>query len=868
LRVRTAIDRDSRRAKDEQLFAYEMVVPDGLCWAGKADLSRIDPKDRVAVLRDLAGLLAEPVQGLGKGKASFRMRLLQQPVASTHTSNAQPRDGCWILTLQTPAILCDPRDVDKGGHSSEALRDSYRSAFKDLSENSLRLERFFARQSLAGGYYLRMRFQEGRAYVPYLLTDPGSVFVLCPGAFELDGRPAIPASSVRGMISSLAEAASNSALRILENRAYSYRMAMPGLSAIGMVVTRNGQAGDTEYRLRPLSLPTLEDRARNGLFSGDSWCEKIFPRPNFKVYGGQPHEIRNSGFPYRTFLKGHPRYYGLKLAPAKPEWSNGAVRVSPGAYWIKRGRFLLARQSEGRPAQPVPWEEIPDNEKPAYTRGIMRVLGCWGRPDIPSTKKHEIFIPYTTDMAEWETFPIIEEAVVRFHELADERTQASKDGPLLPYEPRDTPRTLDPEQPKDFRLKDGDLVYFRANREGTEVIAVALSSIWRCRVEAHEGDGAGAARAFDFFRDIDPELVPFCESRERITPAEQLFGFVEERFEGESGRVGSSLALAGRLRFSHALLEGVEEQDFSDWNCRDSTRSPYLGETTLKILGAPKPPSPSLYFKWKSARGGPVAKAALNLLAHRPQGRKFYLHQRQENEPWRSRLTNRQEQGKNARLKQKVEIRPIRKGASFTFHLDFENLTRRELALLSYALRPTDGFRHKIGMGKPIGLGTVRIAPLGLYLIDRSRRYTLDGFMSGRFQSCWENPATDENKRPGKDEAAAEPSAPSLTGLASEYRSTMNGQIRDALEMLGDPGLIKSKTPVHYPTVKENGAFNLELDLFEWFVANDELEGRGECLVPLKEGTRELPALRYLERKKGKGQGKDGKGPRNPPRYR
>ena len=40
--------------------------------------------------------------------------------------------------------------------------------------------------------------------------------------------------------------------------------------------------------------------------------------------------------------------------------------------------------------------------------------------------------------------------------------------------------------------------------------------------------------------------------------------------------------------------------------------------------------------------------------------------------------------------------------------VDFDNLSPRELGLLLYALKPAEGFRHKLGMGKPIGLGGVR----------------------------------------------------------------------------------------------------------------------------------------------------------------
>src|SRR5581483_2181687 len=66
--------------------------------------------------------------------------------------------------------------------------------------------------------------------------------------FILNSLPAIPASSLRGLISSMAEAASNSALRVFDNaHGYSFRRAASeGLSALGMIIIRPGSNG-TEY---------------------------------------------------------------------------------------------------------------------------------------------------------------------------------------------------------------------------------------------------------------------------------------------------------------------------------------------------------------------------------------------------------------------------------------------------------------------------------------------------------------------------------------------------------------------------------------------------------------------------------------------
>lgn len=46
--------------------------------------------------------------------------------------------------------------------------------------------------------------------------------------YEFDGKPAIPASTLRGLISSIVESSSNSSLRVLEDEFYSYRKKADG----------------------------------------------------------------------------------------------------------------------------------------------------------------------------------------------------------------------------------------------------------------------------------------------------------------------------------------------------------------------------------------------------------------------------------------------------------------------------------------------------------------------------------------------------------------------------------------------------------------------------------------------------------------
>lgn len=73
---------------------------------------------------------------------------------------------------------------------------------------------------------------------------------------------------------------------------------------------------------------------------------------------------------------------------------------------------------------------------------------------------------------------------------------------------------------------------------------------------------------------------------------------------------------------------------------------------------------------------------------------------------------------------QHASLRPVAAGVAFTFDLHFENLTAFELGALLWVLKVGGQGQHrlKLGMGKPLGLGTVRLEST-LTLSNRCRRY-------------------------------------------------------------------------------------------------------------------------------------------------
>ncbi|PJA76277.1 hypothetical protein CO151_03355, partial [bacterium CG_4_9_14_3_um_filter_65_15] len=331
--------------------------------------------------------------------------------------------------------------------------------------------------------------------------------------------------------------------------------------------------------------------------------------------------------------------------------SQGEIKCSRRTA-SQRPQWIIGQQGNGDPTPQNEYETESSAEQNLYTRGILRVLGIAGREtEIPTTKKHEIFIPYPDEIKD---IPLIDAtaALEQFHRLADERTEADE---ALPFElqgkDRETIRKGKKEY-KGLRLKDGDLVFFRP-KEGKDgeilVSELAVSSIWR----------QGKGTCHEFFADIDPELLPMNQARQTISLAEQLFGFVEKGTDKDMEE--NLLALQGRLLFSDAQPHGPAE---------------YLPQVPLKILDSPKPPSPSFYFDQQTGTGGKAAfipKKEFFRGNHIPKGRKTYLHPQsdplgnpQSTPPWKTRqVVNLGDNDQRAR--QRLWVTPVKANTVFYF---------------------------------------------------------------------------------------------------------------------------------------------------------------------------------------------------------
>lgn len=170
-----------------------------------------------------------------------------------------------------------------------------------------------------------------------------------------------------------------------------------------------------------------------------------------------------------------------------------------------------------------------------------------------------------------------------------------------------------------------------------------------------------------------------------------------------------------------AFLEGKESDPipsrvfFED--CFVTSTAEEEKESFAKALQGPKATSYQLYLVQPNGVNTGLSQLKTYNSDANIRGYKQYWHKKDGYE-WKQPSSN----IKNEKMYPKIT--PLKKGATFKGRIYFENLTDIELgALLSAVDLPPD-YAHKIGMGKPIGLGSARITPT-LYLFGKDSHTNL-----------------------------------------------------------------------------------------------------------------------------------------------
>ena len=245
-------------------------------------------------------------------------------------------------------------------------------------------------------------------------------------------------------------------------------------------------------------------------------------------------------------------------------------------------------------------------------------------------------------------------------------------------------------------LQDSRPIFYCQPQNGKIVTLFGQSPNFRIPYSPHN-DGK-AASAFDFIPDG-------LGKSDKIDLADAIFGFIKDKQPGEK----QAKARSGRVFISDGICDKTTCDDI--WLSGDTI--------TPKILTSPKPTTFQHYLVQTSH-----AKNALKHYASKPEedttirGHKLYWHQG-------SSPAIQHENPDDVSDTQKTQIKPIKPGVDFLFTIHFENLSDIEIGALLWVfdIAKDDKYRLSLGMGKPLGMGAVKIESK-LYLSQRNRRYS------------------------------------------------------------------------------------------------------------------------------------------------
>ncbi|MCA9875327.1 MAG: TIGR03986 family CRISPR-associated RAMP protein [Anaerolineales bacterium] len=253
-------------------------------------------------------------------------------------------------------------------------------------------------------------------------------------------------------------------------------------------------------------------------------------------------------------------------------------------------------------------------------------------------------------------------------------------------------------------LKHMNPVFYVLDEAGKKVIAFGHSPNFR--LPSIPPGQESAATPADFL----PERVVKGDSPDL---ADGIFGWVEEQAKrGITG--GLKGQRAGRVFFSDAYYT--------------AHKSGVWYETlpiTPHVLAGPKPTTFQHYLvQDREKEHEPNMKGTLAHYGTARQeteirGYKMYWR-RGDNTPIKA---DDKEEKHESQLTRMI---PLKSGVSFAHRIWFDNLSQEELGALLWALQlpgeEGQHYCHQIGMGKPLGMGVVKIKPV-LYLTQRPQRY-------------------------------------------------------------------------------------------------------------------------------------------------
>lgn len=508
-----------------------------------------------------------------------------------------------------------------------------------------------------------------RTQTPVFITDPESRKKESEENehFTYDTMNFIPASALKGVLSSSYEALTNSRYRVFARTQHDRKLGMRGSHDPKLIPGRVERQSDGSLKVR--------------LFTGT------------EHYGKQG-ERQETQPQYAAWL---PVYVNngdrAKIIALKGKYVENVI-LRLYRHSVRRFKFWSVERIDGCDIKPITSraEAVPD-EKEIKASGYVVVTGK------NFSRKHDE--RFFFNMGDEEVLlDVSEERKKDYEDLILDYWAVHEEGSNPPIgrieQGLHIPRGPRPNR-EEIGLRDGVFVYVKMNE--SDKVNKNIEALFPVQISRVLGKVSP-------WECVHKTILPAAKMEE-LSPADRLFGWVSQ---GKGG------AWKGKVRISDALFrenkDGVSIDRFSP------------NSVTLAIMGAPKPAQARFYLgdeKGEPQKNGiPREDSFYCKKGKMLRGRKAYLNHHVFKKNWDVKsisptealpeYISREKSNQNRSISSWI---PPKK--SFQFNMVVENLTAEELGalltLLTLSSECSSALRClKIGYGKPLGLGSITLA--------------------------------------------------------------------------------------------------------------------------------------------------------------
>jgi CRISPR-associated protein (TIGR03986 family) len=608
----------------------------------------------------------------------------------------------------------------------------------------------------------------------------------------VNGQSYLPTTSVKGMLRSAYEAVTNSCLGVFEKHDNRLAYRLPAEIGLEMVPARieNGQI---------VFYTGTSDIDKNGKPVGPmyaAWLPRYRNALGFEAPSDRPNSPSTNRPILRNWAEDLPQH-GQRVDAWVEKYSkidqNGRAIFT---YWRAR-KIVLS----GQPLGIAPQAGRAERSHQPVGEQMERITGyvCITNKNIDNKHDERVFFcnqePQTLELTDgikkyWQ------ELITDYQSIHQKEVATGQLGPPAAQNSVWSRHIIGGEAERN--LDEGTLCYAHIRKQGQDLQVLALYPVMIAR-------GLFGKTP----QSLLPEELKPASDQGKLSPADRVFGWVNQDGNG---------SYRGQLRIERVKGQAVLHKTFD----------PPL---SLAILGQPKPQQAKFYLA-KSPQGEPlgdIAKADAYQKGQGLRGRKVYPHhQSLSDQYWE--VDDRRSLPVDGRFREYLmpgqakssQNRSIREWIKpeqlFTCKLSVTNLSVVELGALLWLLDLPNEHYFRLGGGKPLGFGSVRLQRQSTELRNGKDWAEFYGSL------CQSVPIPEQDSL--------------IKRCIAEFKSAVKSADSKGRDFENNPfisAFLKAAEgfshPIHYPRTTQ--APQAEGESFKWFVENERNADRRNALGPL-----------------------------------